>query len=50
VTETSAEILADHFVNLKAGSIPAKHMNDARTLVRDYMGVALGGSGEDGSE
>ncbi len=44
MTETSAEILADHFVNLKAGSIPAKHMNDARTLVRDYMGVALGGS------
>ena len=43
MTETSAEILADHFVNLKAGSIPAKHMNDART-VRDYMGVALGGS------
>jgi 2-methylcitrate dehydratase PrpD len=44
VTETAAEILADHFVNLKAGNIPAKHMNDARTLVRDYMGVALGGS------
>jgi 2-methylcitrate dehydratase PrpD len=44
VTETAAEILADHFVGLKAGSIPDKHMNDAKTLVRDYMGVAVGGS------
>lgn len=44
MTETAAEILADHFVGLKAGSIPDKHMNDAKTLVRDYMGVAVGGS------
>src|SRR6187397_1783300 len=44
VTETAAEILADHFVGLRAGSIPNKHMNDAKTLVRDYIGVAVGGS------
>ena len=44
MTETAAEILADHFVGLKAGSIPTRHMNDAKTLVRDYMGVAVGGS------
>ena len=44
MTETAAEILAGHFVGLKASSIPTKHLNDAKTLVRDYMGVALGGS------
>jgi 2-methylcitrate dehydratase PrpD len=43
MTATAAEILADHFVNLKIGDIPAKHLSDAKTLVRDYLGVALGG-------
>lgn len=42
--ETAARVLADHYVNLKAEAIPAKHMTDAKTLVRDYLGVALGGS------
>lgn len=44
MTETAAEALAEHFVALKVSDIPAKAMADCRTLVRDYLGVALGGS------
>lgn len=44
MSETPSEILADHFVNLKVSDIPQKHLDDAKTLVRDYLGVAIGGS------
>jgi 2-methylcitrate dehydratase PrpD len=47
MTETAAEVLAEHFVSLRKENIPAKHRADARTLVRDYLGVALGGSRTD---
>lgn len=47
MSETAAEVLAEHFVSLKVENIPAKHRGDARMLVRDYLGVALGGSGTD---
>ena len=44
MTETAAEALARHFVNLKVGDIPQKHIDDCKALVRDYLGVALCGS------
>ncbi|MEP9377200.1 MmgE/PrpD family protein [Aquabacter sp. CN5-332] len=50
MTETAAETLADHFVNLKVSDIPAKALADAKTLVRDYLGVALGGSRTDSAK
>ena len=47
--KTSAEILADHFVSLKVGDIPGRPA-DAKTLVWDYLGVALGGSRTDSAK
>ncbi|MBP7336546.1 MmgE/PrpD family protein [Niveispirillum sp.] len=44
MTETAAEILAHHYVTLKPADIPAGVIADCKTLVRDYLGVALGGS------
>ena len=44
VSETIAEVLAQRYANLSAGDIPRKVKDDCRTLVRDYLGVALGGS------
>lgn len=44
MSETAAEALARHFVNLKTIDIPARHIADCKALVRDYLGVALGGS------
>ncbi len=44
VSETIAEVLAQHYANLSAGDIPRKVKDDCRTLVRDYLGFALGGS------
>jgi 2-methylcitrate dehydratase PrpD len=44
MNETVAEALARHFVHLKVGDIPGRHIADCKTLVRDYLGVALGGS------
>lgn len=44
MNETAAEALARHFVHLKTGNIPGRHIADAKALVRDYLGVALGGS------
>jgi 2-methylcitrate dehydratase PrpD len=44
MTRTASDILADHFVGLTLGRLPAKPVEDAKTLVRDYLGVALGGS------
>lgn len=50
MSETAAEILADHFVGLRAADIPGNHVEDAKTLVRDYLGVALGGSRTDSAK
>ena len=44
---TASEVLADHFVGLAAGDIPQKLIEDAKTLVLDYLGVALAGSQTD---
>jgi len=44
VSNTTAELLAEHFANLEIGKIPTAHLADARSLVQDYMGVAIGGS------
>jgi 2-methylcitrate dehydratase PrpD len=44
MTKTVSEQLAHHFVNLTDDAIPARVRKDAATLVRDYLGVALGGS------
>lgn len=47
MSQTAAEALAEHYAKLKIDDIPAKHVADAKTLVRDYFGVALGGSRTD---
>jgi 2-methylcitrate dehydratase PrpD len=47
---TAAEVLADHFVSLKVSDVPAKALADAKTLVGDYLGVALGGSKTDSAK
>ncbi len=44
---TAAEQLAAHFVRLRLDAIPRKHVDDVKVLVRDYLGVALGGSRTD---
>jgi len=44
MSETAAEFLADHYASLTFDHIPDKHIQDAKVLVRDYLGVALGGS------
>jgi 2-methylcitrate dehydratase PrpD len=44
MSQSAAEVLAGHFVNLKARDIPRRHVEDCKALVRDYLGVALGGS------
>jgi 2-methylcitrate dehydratase PrpD len=41
---TIAERLAQHFSGLAFGKIPAVQITDAKRLVQDYLGVALGGS------
>src|SRR3954451_9846876 len=50
MTKTAAEVLADHFVSLKVSDIPAKALADAKTLIGDYLGVALGGSNTDSAK
>ena len=44
MTKTAAEQLAAHFTGLRLDAIPRKHADDVQLLVRDYLGVALGGS------
>lgn len=44
MTDAAAEILARHYASLRAEDIPEKATADVRMLVRDYLGVALGGS------
>ena len=41
---TASEALAAHFVGLTAASLPASLLEQARTLVLDYLGVAVAGS------
>jgi 2-methylcitrate dehydratase PrpD len=47
MTATAGEMLADHFARLQLGDIPRKLVDDASTLVLDYLGVALAGSQTD---
>ena len=42
--KTPSEILAEHFVTVAAKDLPAKLISDSKTLVADYLGVAIGGS------
>ncbi len=44
MSQTAAEQLAAHFAGLRLHAIPRKHADDVQLLVRDYLGVALGGS------
>src|SRR4051794_33091640 len=44
---TPSEALADHFVGLAAADIPPTLIADSKTLVLDYLGVALAGSRTD---
>jgi 2-methylcitrate dehydratase PrpD len=44
MTETASAALAHHFVMLTGEDIPARHLADCKALLRDYLGVALGGS------
>jgi len=39
MSETAAEYLADHYASLKFEDIPDKHIQDAKVLVRDYLGT-----------
>ncbi|WP_337997546.1 MmgE/PrpD family protein [Oleispirillum naphthae] len=47
MTSTAAEKIADHFVHLKFKDLPAERIRQVKTLVKDYLGVALGGSRTD---
>ena len=47
MTQTASEVLADHFVALTVADIPQKLIDDSKTLVLDYLGVALAGSQTD---
>jgi 2-methylcitrate dehydratase PrpD len=47
MSATAGEKLADHFVHLAFSDIPQKLVEDAGTLVLDYLGVALAGSQTD---
>jgi 2-methylcitrate dehydratase PrpD len=46
-TTTASTLLADHFVNVPARDLPPKLIADAKTLVADYLGVAIAGSQAD---
>ena len=44
---TVSELLADHFVGLRPDDLPPRLIDDAMTLVLDYLGVGLAGSQTD---
>ena len=44
---TASELLANHFVGLAVGDIPPRLVEDAKTLVLDYLGVGIAGSQTD---
>jgi 2-methylcitrate dehydratase PrpD len=47
---TVSEILAEHFVTLSLEDVPPALIDDAKTLVLDYLGVALAGSQTDSGQ
>ncbi len=44
MTDTAAEQLARHYMTVDDDALPRATVDSCRTLVRDYVGVALGGS------
>jgi 2-methylcitrate dehydratase PrpD len=46
-TKTASDLLADHFTNVSFRDLPPKLILDAKTLVADYLGVAIAGSQTD---
>ncbi len=42
--KTPSELLADHFTTISFRDLPPKLIADAKTLVADYLGVAVAGS------
>ncbi len=50
MSATAAEILAEHFTGLTLSDVPANIVADVKTLIRDYLGVALGGSRTESGE
>ncbi len=47
MTKTPSEMLAEHFTNVAGSALPPKLIADAKTLVLDYLGVAVAGSQTD---
>ena len=47
---TAAEQLAAHFTSLRLAAIPQNIQADVKVLIRDYFGVALGGSRTDSGQ
>lgn len=47
MSQTAAETLAAHYEALSLSDIPAADLDSCKTLLRDYLGVALGGSQSD---
>jgi 2-methylcitrate dehydratase PrpD len=41
---TAAETLASHFMSVRYEDLPVERLNHAKQLIRDYLGVSLGGS------
>ena len=46
-TKTASDLLADHFTTVAFRDLPPKLIADAKTLVADYLGVAIAGSQTD---
>lgn len=44
ITKTTSDLLADHFTKVSFRDLPPKLIADAKTLVADYLGVAVAGS------
>jgi 2-methylcitrate dehydratase PrpD len=47
MAKTPSETLADHFTSINGSDLPPKLIADAKTLVLDYLGVAVAGSQTD---
>ena len=47
---TAAEQLAAHFTRLRLAAVPSSMQSDVKVLIRDYLGVALGGSRTDSGQ
>ena len=47
MTQTAAQILGHHFSTISDDSIPLEQKKNAKALVIDYLGVAIGGSQTD---